>query len=197
MTRAANIDMPNKILEEAEKIVVATGFQGINMRGLAGKVGVSPTAIYHYFSSKEEILRSLRLRAAEMLNRKIRSISLDLSGHDFLGALGREYLSFAEKNPNLYRLVFEAPLDDREEGREEHPVLYYTYRAARDALQRKAEAEGIPIDPRYWAMMGWIMLHGFASLMMSGVLPPAEGMSTDTLREVFMSFYNHGGNNKG
>jgi len=197
MTRAANIDMPNKILEEAEKIVVGDGFQGINMRGLAGKVGVSPTAIYHYFSSKEEILSSLRLRAVEMLNRKIRSISLDLSGHDFLGALGREYLSFAEKNPNLYRLVFEAPLDEREEGREDHPVLYYTYRAARDALQRKAEAEGIPIDPRYWAMMGWIMLHGFASLMMSGVLPPAEGMSTDTLREVFMSFYNHGGNNKG
>ena len=75
MTRAANIDMPNKILEEAEKIVVAAGFQGINMRDLAAKVGVSATAIYHYFSSKDEILKNLRLRAAEMLNRKIRSIS--------------------------------------------------------------------------------------------------------------------------
>ena len=30
--------------------------------------------------------------------------------------------------------------------------------------------------------MGWMMLHGFCSLMMSGVLPPAEGMSRDLCR---------------
>jgi AcrR family transcriptional regulator len=191
MTRAANTDLPNRILEEAEKVVVASGYQGINMRDLAGRVGVSATAIYHYFSSKGELVRTLRLRAVELLNRKIRAISHELPGHEFLSALGREYLDFAEKNPNLYRLVFEAPLD--EENSADHPVFYYTYRAARDALQRMAEAGEHPVDPRYWAMMGWTMLHGFSSLMMSGVLPPAEGMSKDTLREVFMSFYANGG----
>jgi AcrR family transcriptional regulator len=196
MTRAANIDLPNRILEEAEKVVVTSGYQGINMRDLAGRVGVSATAIYHYFSSKDEILRTLRLRAVELLNRRIRAISHDLPGQDFLSALGREYLDFAEQNPNLYRLVFEAPLDESETGRADHPVLYYTYRAARDALQKMAEAGEIPVDPRYGAMMGWTMLHGFSSLMMSGVLPPAEGMSKDTLREVFMSFYADGGHKK-
>jgi AcrR family transcriptional regulator len=191
MTRAANIDLPNRILEEAEKVVVASGYQGINMRDLAGRVGVSATAIYHYFSSKGELVRTLRLRAVELLNRRIRAISRDLPGPEFLSALGREYLDFAENNPNLYRLVFEAPLD--EESSADHPVFYYTYRAARDALQKMAEAGVHPVDPRYGAMMGWTMLHGFSSLMMSGVLPPAEGMSKDTLREVFMSFYSNGG----
>jgi hypothetical protein len=56
-----------------------------------------------------------------------------------------------------------------------------------------AETGEHPVDPRYGAMMGWTMLHGFSSLMMSGVLPPAEGMSKDTLRELFMSFYTNGG----
>jgi AcrR family transcriptional regulator len=195
MTRAANIDLPNRILEEAEKVVVASGYQGINMRDLAGRVGVSATAIYHYFSSKGELLRTLRLRAVELLNRKIRAISHELPGPEFLGALGREYIDFAEKNPNLYRLVFEAPRDEREES-SDHPVFYYTYRAARDALQKMAEAGEIPLDPRYEAMMGWVLLHGFSSLMMSGVLPPAEGMSKDTLREVFFSFYPNGGHGK-
>jgi AcrR family transcriptional regulator len=193
MTRAANIDLPKRILEEAEKVVVTSGYQGINMRDLAGRVGVSATAIYHYFSSKAELLRTLRLRAVELLNRRIRSISRDLAGLEFLSALGREYLEFAEKNPNLYRLVFEAPRDERSENDTDHPVFYYTYRAARDTLQKMAEAGEHPVDPRYGAMMGWIMLHGFSSLMMSGVLPPAEGMSKETLREVFMSFYAHGG----
>ena len=189
MTRAANTDLPNRILEEAEKVVVASGYQGINMRNLASRVGVSATAIYHYFSSKGELLRALRLRAVELLNRKIRAISHEMPGPQFLSALGREYLDFAEKNPNLYRLVFEAPL----ESNTDHPVFYYTYRAARDALQKMAEAGEIPTDPRYGAMMGWTMLHGFSSLMMSGVLPPAEGMSKDSLRAVFMSFYANGG----
>ena len=191
MTRAANIDLPNRILEEAEKVVVASGYQGINMRDLAGRVGVSATAIYHYFSSKGELMRILRLKAVELLNRKIRAISRDLPGPQFLSALGREYIDFADKNTNLYRLVFEAPLDEK--YRADHEVYYYTYRAARDALRQMAEAGEHPVDPRYGAMMGWIMLHGFSSLMMSGVLPPAEGMSKDTLREVFMSFYANGG----
>jgi AcrR family transcriptional regulator len=196
MTRAANSDLPRRILEEAERVVVASGYQGINMRALAGKVGVSATAIYHYFAGKDEILRRVRLRAAELLNTRISSISQNLPGFEFLAALGREYLAFAEKNPNLYRLLFETSLEDGKGGRTDHPVLYYTYRAARDAIRKMADAGEFPTDPRYGAMMGWIMLHGFSSLMMSGVLPPAEGMSKATLRDIFMSFYAQGANKK-
>jgi AcrR family transcriptional regulator len=194
MTRAANTDLPNRILEEAEKVVVAHGHHGINMRDLAGRVGVSATAIYHYFSSKAELMGALRLKAVELLNRRIRAISRDLPSSEFLAVLGREYVDFAEKNPNLYRLVFEAPVD--EESGTDNPVFYYAYRAAREALQKMAQSGQIALDPRYEAMMGWILLHGFSSLMLSGVLPPAEGMSKDTLREVFFSFYPDGGQGK-
>ncbi len=191
MTRAANTDLPSRILEEAEKVVVASGYQGINMRDLAGRVGVSATAIYHYFSSKGELMGALRLRAVELLNRRIRAISRDLPSSEFLAVLGREYVDFAEKNPNLYRLVFDAPVDEK--SGTDHPDFYYTYRAARDALKKMAEAGQIPLDPRYEAMMGWFLLHGFSSLMMSGVLPAAEGMSRDTLHKVFFAFYPNGG----
>lgn len=191
MTRSANIDLPKRILEEAEKVVVASGYQGINMRDLAGRVGVSATAIYHYFSSKDELMGALRLRAVELLNKRIRAISRDLPSSEFLGALGREYVDFAEKNPNLYRLVFEAPVDEK--SGTDNPDFYYTYRAAREALERMAEAGENPNDPRYEAMMGWTLLHGFSSLMLSGVLPPAESMSKDTLRKVFFTFYPSGG----
>jgi len=191
MTRAANIDLPARIIEEAEKIVVAEGYQGINMRRLANTVGVSATAIYHYFENKEAILRKLRIRAAERLNDRIRAIDQDLPPHEFLHELGRQYLAHAQQNPNLYRLQFEAPFDEREEA-EDHPVLYYTYLAARGALEKMAGQEkGIP-DPRNAAMAGWMMLHGFCSLMMSGLLPLAEGMSRETLQELFMKYYSGG-----
>ncbi len=188
MTRAANIDLPARILEEAEKVVIASGYQGINMRRLARAVGVSATAIYHYFESKEAILRKLRLRATEKLNDMIRAIDPGLSPHEFLGELGRQYLAYAQENPNLYRLVFEAPLGESTSA-EDHPVMYFTYLAARGALEKMAKDGVIKHDPRLGAMMGWMMLHGFCSLMMSGVLPPAEGMTRESLQELFMRYY--------
>jgi len=192
MTRAANTDLPGRILKEAEKVVVTSGYQGVNMRRLAGKVGVSATAIYHYFESKEAILRKLRIGAAEKLNDRIRGIDTRLPPQMFLAELGQQYLAYAQENPNLYRLLFEAPFDERVEA-EDHPVLYFTYIAARGALEKMAE-QGIPIpDARHGAMMGWMMLHGFCSLMMSGMLPLAEGMTRESLQELFMSYYPNGG----
>ncbi len=191
VTRAANIDLPARILAEAERVVIASGYQGINMRRLAGKVGVSATAIYHYFESKEAILRKLRISAAEKLNDRIRAIDSRLPPQEFLAELGRQYLAYARENPNLYRLLFEAPVDEHTKT-EDHPVLYFTYIAARGALEKMAQ-QGMPMpDPRHAAMMGWMMLHGFSSLMMSGVLPPAEGMTRESLQELFMSYYANG-----
>ena len=192
MTRAANTDLPARILEEAEKVVVTSGYQGVNMRRLAGKVGVSATAIYHYFESKEAILRKLRIGAAEKLNDRIRGIDSRLPPQLFLAELGQQYLAYAQENPNLYRLLFEAPFGESVEA-EDHPVLYFTYIAARGALEKMAD-QGIPIpDARHGAMMGWMMLHGFCSLMMSGMLPLAEGMTRESLQELFMSYYANGG----
>jgi AcrR family transcriptional regulator len=191
MTRAANIDLPARILSEAEKVVVTSGYQGINMRRLASQVGVSATAIYHYFENKDAILRKLRVKAAEMLNDRIRAIDSRLSPQEFIAELGRQYLAYAQANPNLYRLLFEAPIDERAEP-EDFSALYFTYLAARGALE-KISKQGIPMpDPRHGAMMGWMMLHGFSSLMMSGVLPPAEGMTRESLQELFMSYYASG-----
>ena len=188
MTRAANIDLPARILKEAEKVVVRHGHQGINMRRLADKVGVSATAIYHYFESKEAILARLRINATEKLNDRIRGIDPRLAPQEFLGELGRQYLAYARENPNLYRLVFEVPFDERAKA-DDHPVLYFTYMAARGALEKMA-AQGMPAhDPGHMAMMGWMMLHGFCSLMMSGMLPPAEGMSRESLENLFMDYY--------
>jgi AcrR family transcriptional regulator len=196
MTRSANTDLPSRILQEAEKVVVTSGHQGINMRRLASKLGISATAIYHYFESKDAIIRKLRIRSAGMLNDRIRTIDPSLPPPDYLAELGRQYLAFAQENPRLYQLLFEVPFDERTEA-EDRPILYFTYFAARGAIERFARDPGNKIapdmDPRYSAMMGWILLHGFSSLMMSGMLPPAEGMSRETLQEVFMRFYAHGG----
>jgi AcrR family transcriptional regulator len=193
MTRLANPELPERILKEAEQIVSDSGYESLNMRDLARRVGVSATAIYHYFASKDALLLRLKLAAAEKLNRRIRAIDPKLDAHESLHRLGVQYVEFAEEHPNLYRLLFETPIGSTPLGERDQPVLYYTYYAARNALERMAVSKTHHLDPRYGAMMGWIMLHGFSSLLMSGTLQLAEGMDREELKRLFLSFYTSGG----
>ncbi len=193
MSRAANPDLPLRILEEAERIVIASGHPALNMRALARKVGVSPTAIYHYFASKQDLVLQLKLRAARKLNERIRSLSAELSPQQKILRLGQEYIGFAEEHPNLYRLLFETPLGGASLHKSEQSLLYFTYHQAREALEKLAAAGRYPVDPRYGAMMGWTMLHGFSSLLLSGSLQLAEGMKKEQLKKLFLSFYGGGG----
>jgi AcrR family transcriptional regulator len=193
MTRVANPELPIRILDEAEKIVVTSGHPALNMRTLARKAGVTATAIYHYFTSKEELVLQLQLRAAQKLNERIRRIDPGLAPHDRIHRLGREYIGFAEEHPNLYRLLFETPIAGARLHEHEQSHLYYTYQVARKALEQLAADGRYPLDPRYGAMMGWTMLHGFSSLLLSGSLQLAEGMNQEQLKELFLRFYSSGG----
>jgi AcrR family transcriptional regulator len=193
MTRLANPELPGRILEEAERIVIDSGHQSINMRELARRVGVTATAIYHYFASKEELILQLKLRAARMLNGRIRGIDPGLPPEERILRLGQEYIAFAQDHPNLYRLLFETPVRAAGLRQADQSLLYYTYNTAREALEQLAAEGKYPIDPRYGAMMGWTMLHGFSSLLLSGGLQLAEGMDKEELKELFLRFYCAGG----
>ncbi len=193
MTRRANPELPEKILAEAEKIVVASGHDAITMRDLAKRVGVTATSIYHYFKNKEKLLLQIKLQAVEKLNERIRRLDPALTPMEAIHRLGEEYIAFAEEHPNLYRLLFETPIGLTPLGQAEQPVLYYTYYAARNTLDRMVETKTHRHDSRYGAMMGWIMLHGFCSLIMSGNLQLVEGMNREELKELFLRFYSSGG----
>jgi AcrR family transcriptional regulator len=193
MTRTANPQLPLRILEEAERIVTASGHSALNMRSLARKAGVTATAIYHYFANKEELVLQLKLRAARKLNERIRRIDAALPPQERIHRLGREYIGFAEEHPNLYRLLFETPIGSAGPTEAEQSLLYFTYHVARQALEKLHAAGRYPMDPRYGAMMGWTMLHGFSSLLLSGSLQLAEGMDKEQLKELFLGFYSHGG----
>jgi AcrR family transcriptional regulator len=181
------------ILEEAERHIVAEGHESLNMRDLAGRIGVSATTIYHYFENKEELLLQVKVKAVEKLNSRIRALDPDADPMEAIHQLGKEYITFAEEHPNLYRLLFETPVGATPLGEPQRPILYYTYTVARGILERMAEGKGYPYDPRYGAMMGWTMLHGYCSLIISGNLQLAEGMSRKELRELFLKFYTGGG----
>lgn len=194
MTRPANPELRETILAEAEAVVQQRGHETLNMRQLAKAVGITATTIYNYFESKSALLAQLRVRAAARLNAKVAAAESAEDPHQTIFEVGRRYIEFAEERPNEYRLIFEETDEQALHLEEdEKAVIYHTYYVARDALSKLRDAGNHPVDPAYGAMLGWIMLHGFSSLLISGRLELAEGLDRETLRRFFLNAYAGGG----
>jgi AcrR family transcriptional regulator len=96
-----------EILQAAERIFLAEGYQGATIRKIADEVGVSSTALYMHFRDKDEILLEICDSAIELLlklNSEISARPIDAVARVRL--MLDAYMTFALDNPNAYQLVF-------------------------------------------------------------------------------------------
>jgi AcrR family transcriptional regulator len=99
-----------EILEAAERIFVAEGYEGATIRKIADEVGVSSTALYMHFRDKDEILHEICLVAMQALleqNSEIAARPADAVTR--LRLMLEAYVAMGLEHPNAYLLVFVAP----------------------------------------------------------------------------------------
>lgn len=99
-----------EILEAAERIFLADGYQGATIRKIADEVGVSSTALYMHFKDKDGILLEICDGAIQRLltsNEEIAARPIDAVSRVEL--MAEAYVRFALTNPNAYQLVFCSP----------------------------------------------------------------------------------------
>ncbi|ACG78307.1 transcriptional regulator, TetR family [Phenylobacterium zucineum HLK1] len=99
-----------EILEAAERIFVAEGYEGATIRKIADEVGVSSTALYMHFPDKGAILLEICERTLRELlqnNRDIAAKPLDpvVRVRMMLDA----YMRWGFEHPNAYQLVYSTP----------------------------------------------------------------------------------------
>lgn len=109
-----------EILEAAQRIFVAEGYQGATIRKIADEVGVSSTALYMHFKDKDEILLEICDSAIE----RLLNINTEVSARP-IDAVTRvrlmldAYMDFGLENPNAYQLVFCGPAGMLSEDKQE------------------------------------------------------------------------------
>ena len=62
-TPADVTEFRNRLCEVAAQLFAEKGYEGFNMRELAGRLGISTMTPYRYFKDKEAILSEVRARA--------------------------------------------------------------------------------------------------------------------------------------
>ena len=56
-------DQKNRILLEAAKAITSVGYEQCNLQDIASAINLSRPALYHYFSTKQEIFTAIALRS--------------------------------------------------------------------------------------------------------------------------------------
>jgi AcrR family transcriptional regulator len=160
-----------EILEAAERIFVADGYEGATIRKIADEVGVSSTALYMHFRDKDEILHEICLQALQALleqNSEIAARPTDAVTRVRLILEG--YVRMGLEHPNAYRLVFCAPLrgGDTPTRRATAEISSQCYACYSGVVREILAAGQLKIaDADCAARALWAACHGVVTLMIT------------------------------
>ncbi len=161
-------NLPNAMRSAARAILDESGPDAVGLRETARRVGVSATAAYRHFSSKEDLLASV---AAEGFRELVAAMEAAVNGPDPLIGLGLAYVEFALQKRGLFRLMFGPILVERAK----YPTLNEAADAAFDYVQRIASgAEERSNEENASAMAAWGLVHGLSALFIDGLVPESR-----------------------
>ena len=96
-----------KILDAACTILLADGFAGLTMRRVAAAIDYAPATIYLHFQSREQIAQELCFAGLDRLYQRLVAVTAK-DPADRLAGYARAYLTYAQEDPETYRLIFMA-----------------------------------------------------------------------------------------
>ena len=99
-----------EILDAAERIFIAEGYEGATIRKIAEEVGVSSTALYMHFPDKACILGEICNRTLKLLLERNRElVAKPVEPVVRVRMMLEAYMRWGLAHPNAYQLVYSAP----------------------------------------------------------------------------------------
>jgi AcrR family transcriptional regulator len=157
-----------RLLDAGIEIVTEHGDEShATIRAVTKQAGVSPTAFYLHFATRDEFVSALCQRGFEEF-RAVVAAAAATGGEDpaaRLHAAGLGYMRFARERPNVYALIFNSDEPSEDEDWDPDapgPGSFEDLMALIAAYLDDAGAEGA--DIQRLAMGLWTSLHGFVTL---------------------------------
>lgn len=185
-------DLRNTLIDAALTQIASVGARALSLREVARSAGVSHTASYRHFPSKESLLAAIAEQGFVMLADAI-ATAVDAHAGDPLAALqasGVAYVEFGVQYPQHLQIMFGGLI-----GRQaDHPALQVAAEGAYERLRevvRDAQHAGLVRtgDERIIALASWAQVHGLALLIAGGQVagddgapPPARHLASEVTR---------------
>lgn len=161
------------VLDSALAFIEAHGLAALSMRTLAGNLGVTPNALYRYFSSKADLEFALVDKGGEMLLAELEHAAKGLAMPEAIRAVSRAYIRFARAYPQLYTIKLQH--NGMEQCKtDSHEAIWAFVTQLTSGLPTHWDAQDL-------ALSLWAFLHGMVELDRADLL---EGRSPEATIEV-------------
>jgi len=172
MSRLPRPELREAIILASVELGSQLGEEGLTMRAIAKRLGISATALYQHFESKAAILHQIRVYGHELGQREVidRVASID-DPVDRLRAWGRAYVNFSRSNRWLYSVLMEheqinySEMSDEEIATHLQPLMNIRSWIAEG---RERGVIAASVDPDMTSLRIITTVHGLCSLVNSG-----------------------------
>lgn len=171
MARTINdMDLKEACVQAAREVIAEAGVEGLSLRDVARRLGISHQAPYRHFPSRDHLLAAVMQRCFADFSEHLNRCSAANSS-DALHAMGEAYLAYATQKPLEYRLMFGTPWPEPAA----HPQLVQHAVHAFDMLRnllrhRHSDNPEGQARAEQEALFIWAALHGMTSIMQSHVV---------------------------
>ena len=185
--RRSQSPLDERLLAVAEELLASRGLEGLSLRRIARRAGVSHGAPLRHYPSLAALLSEVAARGFRMLSEAIDKAAAQLppgaGPRARLAAAGRGYVELAVAKPGLFALMFRTEALDRGSERlarasdEAFEQVVRYVRAAQDSGWQPSR------DTRLLAGCVWSAVHGLATLWADGAFQGATRAPDASLDE--------------
>lgn len=160
-------ELRGRIIEAATQLFREESYAAVSMRKIAKRIEYSVGTLYLYYRDKDELFLAVQEAAFERAFAYMKKASVARQPIERLRELGRLYISFGLRNPDLYRLMFmmEHPmqaLEDSEGWRSGIKLHQLLSDIVVECIKEGQLRENA--DPAMTSFLFWSLVHGMVSL---------------------------------
>jgi len=172
------LDLKEACIQAAREVIAEKGVEGLSLRDVARKLGVSHQAPYRHYPSRDHLLAAIMQRCFEDFATFLDHASKAHTTDALLG-MGEAYMRYAAQHPLEYRLMFGTPWPEPAA----HPDLVRHAVHAFDLLRHQlhqrlqqgacaaqADAPAQLAQAELQALFIWSSMHGMASIQQANVM---------------------------
>jgi AcrR family transcriptional regulator len=186
------------LVDTAVELARSTGPDGVVIREVARRAGVSHNAAYRHFSDRAALLAEVSDRAYADLEQamldRIATVSEDDAQERAFARLretGRAYVDFAIREPGLFTTAFTAP--ESTDAHTDPAELTGPYAVLNQVLDELVACGAVSPERRVGADVAcWAMVHGFSDLVVHGPLRELPPDLRDAALEVVLGLVQRG-----
>ena len=168
-------DLPQTLMNLALDQIREAGTEKLSLRALARAAGVSPTAPYRHFATKQCLLAAIATEGFHLLRVKNAAVrTADAPVEQRMLDMSLAYVEFALDNPTRYQLMFGSLLGDFSKYEMLHRASAAAYEEVDEILEEMIDARRLTVSAELLGGMLWSFLHGMALLLIQEVDSSAE-----------------------